>query len=184
MSLAGGKNILLFSLPKASEEIKRVHPEFFQVEIKKRLPQTLSFKVEIRKVAIAISQEGSFYLVDKEGVLLEKRETNLDLPLIVFSGKIEQEPGHWLEDELLLKTVRLLYESKLRLLEPRSAQIVSERVIELILKNGLTVLFSSEKELKEQLDSLQFIFERAKIEGEKLKRIDLRFDKPVVVKSS
>lgn len=180
MSLAGSKNILLFSLPKASKEIKKVHPEFFQVEIKKRLPQTLFFKIEIRKVAIAISQGGSFYLVDKEGVLLEKREANPDFPLIIFSGKIEQEVGSWIEDELLLKAIHLLYESKLRLLEPKSAQIISKRAIELILKNNLKVLFSSEKELREQLDSLQFIFERSKIEGGKLRQVDLRFDKPVV----
>jgi len=45
---------------------------------------------------------------------------------------------------------------------------------------GLVVIFSTKREPQAQADSLQFIITRAKIEGRSPKRIDLRFNKPVV----
>jgi len=52
--------------------------------------------------------------------------------------------------------------------------------IEVLLKNKVQVFFTGQKEIGLQLDSLQLIFNRAKIEGKEIKKIDLRFDKPVI----
>lgn len=58
---------------------------------------------------------------------------------------------------------------------------ISSQEIEIDLKNGPQVIVSSQKDIRAQLDSLQLILLRAKIEGKKIKRVDLRFNKPVVV---
>lgn len=44
----------------------------------------------------------------------------------------------------------------------------------------LTVFLNLKKDITPQLASLQFILWRSKIEGNKPKRVDLRFEKPVV----
>lgn len=49
------------------------------------------------------------------------------------------------------------------------------------LSGNTTVLFSSKKNLKSQVASLQFIISRSKIEGKIPSKIDLRFEKPVAV---
>lgn len=51
----------------------------------------------------------------------------------------------------------------------------------LVLKDGSEVLFSSQKSLSSQISSLQFITSRLTMEGRRFHRLDLRFEKPVVV---
>lgn len=178
-----GKSIFLLSSSRLSWQIKQTHPEFFQVKIVKQLPNGLLFEIEERKAVIAIGKEGGdYYLADKDGVLLEKVKEIPNLPLVLVVNEINQAIGEKIQDEMVLKEIQILSESKLRLLQPKSAQAVSARVIEIRFKDDLKVLFSAQKGTGEQLDSLQFILEQAKIKGERPKHIDLRFDKPVITK--
>jgi len=48
------------------------------------------------------------------------------------------------------------------------------------LKDGGEIILSSKKDLGSQLSSLQLILSRLTIEGKKLKKLDFRFDNPVV----
>lgn len=50
-----------------------------------------------------------------------------------------------------------------------------------VLSNGSEIILSSEKELANQVTSLQLVLTRLTIEGKGFSRLDLRFDKPVVV---
>lgn len=47
-------------------------------------------------------------------------------------------------------------------------------------KDGSVVILSSEKDLKLQISSLQFILSRLTMEGKLFSQLDLRFDKPVI----
>ena len=49
------------------------------------------------------------------------------------------------------------------------------------LDNGGEVLFSQKKNIQQQIASLQLIIRQLTIEGRQFKRIDLRFDNPVIV---
>ena len=51
----------------------------------------------------------------------------------------------------------------------------------LTLKDGEEVIFSSQKSLDSQISSLQFITLHLTMEGRRFHRLDLRFDKPVIV---
>jgi hypothetical protein len=53
--------------------------------------------------------------------------------------------------------------------------------IKITLVDGQTVLFSSEKSIKTQVSSLQFILSRLTMEDRRFSQLDLRFDKPVIV---
>jgi len=48
------------------------------------------------------------------------------------------------------------------------------------LREGGEVILSAQKDLNSQLSSLQLILSRLTIEGKKLKKLDFRFDNPVV----
>jgi len=49
------------------------------------------------------------------------------------------------------------------------------------LKDGGQIVFSDKKKLDEQMASLQLITRQITIEGRRFKRIDFRFDNPVIV---
>lgn len=55
----------------------------------------------------------------------------------------------------------------------------SSYIIKLV--SGEEIIISSKKDLNLQVSSLQLILNRLKIEGKRFTRLDLRFDKPVVV---
>ncbi|KKS04034.1 MAG: hypothetical protein UU56_C0011G0028 [Candidatus Curtissbacteria bacterium GW2011_GWA2_41_24] len=47
-------------------------------------------------------------------------------------------------------------------------------------QQGQLAIFSSKKDKEVQVDSLQQVISKAKIESAKIAKIDLRFDKPVI----
>lgn len=57
----------------------------------------------------------------------------------------------------------------------------SESSYRVQLASDSEVIFSSKKDINEQVASLQLILARLTIEGKGLRRLDLRFDKPVIV---
>lgn len=65
-------------------------------------------------------------------------------------------------------------------LKPESIYSLNERDIEVILSDGLKILLSRSKDLTLTLTSLQLITERFRIEGRRVKKIDLRFKNPII----
>lgn len=182
MSKVNDKSYLFFSRSKLSQEIEKNHPEISQVEIKKSFPRTLVIKISIGKpIAVVRDSSGNEKILSAEGVFLPKQEGYPVLPIILTDQSLSTNDVERTQNKSILKAVKILEESQLRLFEIKSGRIVSESTIEFELKEGPLVLFSTQKDLENQLDSLQLISERAKIEGEKPVRIDLRFSKPVIV---
>lgn len=73
--------------------------------------------------------------------------------------------------ELLLKSKNIAYVSV----------SVNSETIHITLDEESDVLFSSSKNISEQVTSLQLIVSRLTIEGKRFKRLDFRYNKPVVV---
>ena len=169
------------------------------VKVKKRIPDKLLFELTSRKPVVALAIElssglestasarpqfsltGIYYLVDEQGVVVKKVEENQNLPLILFDKDPHFNSGEKINQEEILQTVKIIMGMKLRLLEPKVSLIINPREIEVWLTNETLVLFNSQKEIENQLDSLQFISSRSKMEGKQVKKIDLRFDKPIIV---
>jgi len=180
-SLTFGKNIIFFPTEAVKKEIFREKPTLKAVKIKKKLPNKLIFELKEREGIVALGLEGEqgFYIVDSEGVLLAKTK-NSSLPLILLSQPIGLDIGQKIEEEEILRAINFLTNLRLNLFEPKQARIISPFSLEVLLKGDVTLLFSLKKEAQIQLDSLQFIFSRSKIEGKTIRKIDLRFDKPVL----
>lgn len=195
--LVVGKNILFISRKKIREEILAKESLFKDLDILARLPSGLIIELKKRKPEAAIvlplevenSQAsesakpnflttGDFFVVDREGVILAK-EKKSDLPLLLLNSQIEQNVGDRLGQDEVIKGIELIADLRLYLFEPKLVRQPADQSIEVWFKDNMVGVFSGKKDLKVQLDSLQLIFSRAKIEGRKIKRIDLRFDKPV-----
>jgi len=196
--LVANKNILFISRKKIRQQILAKELLFKDADALVRLPDTVIFELKKRKpeAAIVLPLEveniqasesakpdflttGDFFLVDREGVILSKEKSS-DLPLLLLNSQIGQNVGSKVNQDEVIKGIELIADLRLYLLEPQLAHLLTSRTIEVWFKDNVAGIFSIKKDLKIQLDSLQLIFSRAKIEGRKIQRVDLRFDKPVV----
>jgi len=118
----------------------------------------------VKKIFLAILL---FLMIGGACLLLWQRQKTLSAPMLVPT-----EPA-WVD--------KLEESLKLRLFEFKEIKIISSRQTAVLMKDGSLVIFSSHKNLENQLDSLQLILRRSKIKDKSIVRIDLRFDKPVIV---
>lgn len=180
MALSLGKNIFSFPIESISLQIKNSYPQIDKIKIKKNLPSRVDFNLTSRQPQVAISGE-KFHLVDFQGVVIEKSETSGEYPLIFLEPEMNLKVGEKFNQKEVLETIEAIVGLKLRLIEPKLAKIISSSSVDIWLKDDTQMIISLEKEIDSQLDSLQLIYQRAKIEGKKLKQIDVRFDKPIII---
>lgn len=180
MALSLGKNIFSFPIESISLQIKNSYPQIDKIKIKKNLPATVDFELIIRQPQVAISGE-KFHLVDFQGVVIEKSETSGEYPLIFLEPEMNLKVGEKFNQKEVLETIEAIVGLRLRLIEPKLAKIISFSSVDIWLKDDTQLIISLKKEINSQLDSLQLIYQRAKIEGKKLKQIDVRFDKPIII---
>jgi cell division septal protein FtsQ len=84
-------NILLFDIEHLQEALA-AHRWVKEVRIRKILPSTL--KIEIKnRTPLALLKRGNLYLIDEEGIHLERIESTekLDLPLLVDSNNFQKD---------------------------------------------------------------------------------------------
>jgi uncharacterized protein YcfL len=194
------KNLLFFPSQKLEKEIKESFPQTGDLKIRKRIFNTLSFEMYSRKAIVALAVElpfdssatlsgqakenfslsGLFYWLDKDGFVLAKTDKNDDLLLVLIKNDPGLEIGQSFKYGNSQRLMSLLTGLKMHLVETKVVRLVSPREIEIWLDNDILVLFNLENDIDFQLDSLQLILSRAKIEGKTIKKIDLRFDKPVI----
>ncbi|MCX6726006.1 MAG: cell division protein FtsQ/DivIB [Candidatus Shapirobacteria bacterium] len=195
------KNLIFFPKKLVIEEIKNFYPQINDIKIKKIIFNSLVFELSSRKIIAAlavelvldenatssaesknqeISLDNNFYLIDKDGVVLEKTDQQANLPLIIIQKNPNLDIGQRFNQDGIEKIMEIISGLKINLIEFNIVHLISSQEIEVWLKNKTLVLFNGEKEINFQLDSLQLIFSRAKIEGKEIKKIDLRFDKPVI----
>jgi len=197
ISLTFRENLIFLKKKEISKKILNNYQIIKSLRINKVLPNKLIFELERRRgVATLGFEKGpeetasssgrlifgtgkNFYVVDEEGVVI-KKENDFSLPLILLSEEPNLEVGRRILGGEVIGAIRFLTILRLNLLEPKIAKINFPYSLDIWLRDGRRVVFSLKKEAQIQIESLQFILSRSKIEGREIKKIDLRFDKPVI----
>lgn len=75
-----------------------------------------------------------------------------------------------------------VFEKKLKESNIEYTSITTEKDLSYLvkLKSGGEVLIDQDKDVEEQLSSLQLILKQLKIEGKTLRRLDFRYQKPII----
>lgn len=106
--------------------------------------------------------------------IIKKSKLILNLDLGYKKGAIVSPlPDLSFEDKLREKLLKIN-------LKPESYFYINESDIEVGFQGNLKVIISKTKSLESQLTSLQLIVKRFRIEGRRIKKIDLRFKNPVI----
>jgi len=89
----------------------------------------------------------------------------------VLGNFIQQKPVE-LEIEQFLKNNRIEY---------KDINKIADHYYKVAFKDGEEILFTDKKSVSTQVSSLQLILKRLTIDGKQFKRLDFRYDKPVIV---
>ncbi|MEK9178151.1 MAG: hypothetical protein AAB801_00045 [Patescibacteria group bacterium] len=105
--------------------------------------------------------------------------------ILLLSGLLYIVQHKFFPDDVLISPIST--ESKKSLSQILDSKKIRYESIEKIddyylvkTNDGGEVLISDRKSIDEQVSSLQLISDRLKIEGKKFKRLDFRFDRPVI----
>ena len=174
----GKKNLLTLNTNKLATNLKLDFSCIDKVEIIKDLPDSLIINFSANPDLVKI--EGTNLIIQKDGKIKEK-VNEVNLPTIFLPSQISYQKEQTVQDPIILaalEIVQFLTKSDFTL---QNIRFTEGNDIAIYDTKGTVALFSSTKEASSQVDSLQSILSKAKINELKIAKIDLRFDKPVIV---
>ncbi len=201
-----GKNIFSLSENEVKNNIKKNFSQAREIIVKKKLPSSLTLSIKAKKPSIVViltNKTGDSFAtssaqlmeltkdptveeiyLDSEGEMVEITKENFpteSLPTLVLNLGQEAKSRHEKTQSLIfaVKTAEYLIKN----IYPFKIGQISDTKMSIFLQDT-QIIFSTKNLLAEQLESLQLILSRAKISGIKYQKIDLRFDKPVVVQKN
>lgn len=178
-SLTADKSALSFSPGFLEKEIKERYFQILTVKAQIKLPQVLVVNLTQRNPLLVLSLPDQAWLIDQEGIILGRPDQDSRLPQIVAPAPASPIfPGTNLDQTpyfSLFHLGRLLLQKQILFQKGESTAAQAT-----ITASDWQALFSLQKELAPQVDSLQLILSKAKIEGEIPRVIDLRFEKPII----
>jgi cell division protein FtsQ len=169
------KNIFLIRLDPIKNEILKNFPQISSVEIKRKFPSTLLFKITERKEVAAFCQKEDCYLIDKEGIVFERGGDQGILKIERENFESEIKPGNRvIEKEILDKILDISKKIEFGI---EKVSILSEDNLHFKTSQGFEIFIDPQKDIDWQLTKLKVALENA-IPKEKigdLEYIDLRF---------
>lgn len=170
------RRIFRFNSTTVVDELTRKFLPVGGVNLISHYPQTVEVVIKERRPAAKVSlPEGLPFLVDQKGVLYSQAgETDVGIRLVILELNTKLSLGQQLD--LAVVELILLKEPALILI-----RFANHESIEAESHEGTTAVFSRQKNLEDQIGVLQTVLKSYKIEGKVLKKVDLRFDKPVVI---
>lgn len=175
-----GQNIFLLQGRIFSRNFVYNNPYISKVKITKKLPNSLKIILTPRKALAVIKTDRERFLIDDSGFVFAKAEKNRNkLPIIILTQSIAI--GETLVGKIEKKTLILAKKLQESFIQFDKINLVNGDFLEVFTANKMIATFSGEKALAPQVDSLQYILHHSRMDG-KVIRVDLRFDKPILVK--
>lgn len=184
-----GQSTLLLSEKEIENYIIERNPVVRSVQMDIQYPSTLLFSLEIYKPVAIFDADAGYFILSEDGRVLEKmRKTTQDLPHVKFYQKIsylQTQPGDTV-DFRELEAGLSFYKSTLDLgLKIDTIDINGLNMIALYVskpdKQVSKVLFTTQKDAQQQVQELQTIIKKLRLEGKEFKSLDLRFKRPIIV---
>ncbi|MCR4324959.1 MAG: hypothetical protein NUV69_04715 [Candidatus Curtissbacteria bacterium] len=147
-----------------------------EVKVEKKYPSKI--KITTTSPSAVLKVEGTNLQIDELGLVTEGAANNL--PTLFVASKAALAPGAKTQDETVLTAAALAKFLQKSDFDMQNLRVIDQNEIAAYDAGQTMVIFSTKKPAGEQVDSLQQVLAKARIKGDKIAKIDLRFDKPVI----
>lgn len=178
-------SLLFLSEKKVNDVVGGNNPIVSSVTIKKQYPQTLLLTLFYYQPFAYLKASSGYFLLNRDSRVLKKikdEEFIADLPVIHYFQNINistYQQGDKINYKDMMAAFSLLTAVSKENLIVNTIDIDGVDVIGFNLK-GKSILFSSEKDAGGQVYQLEQIIHQFRIQGKEFKKLDLRFNRPVL----
>lgn len=172
------KNIILLDTDKLKEDIKKQSTCVENLKITKRYPNTIDFQLDQKEAVARI--DGSQFSATEDGLII-LASPNTQTPTIFLPQGVERNVDQKIKDASILFALKLVRSLQKSDFIPANVRITEQGDIAIYSSQEAIALFTLERSVDLQVDSLQSVIAKAKIDPSKIAKIDLRFDKPVLI---
>lgn len=175
-----GKNLLFLN----DGELRHVLLDTFlgakEINVTKKLPNSLEITVTERKPMALIykDSEQATYIIDFDGYVLGLAdEKTTDLPKIQYEGDVKV--GSFMDKNLVplyFELVSALDNSHMK----ASTMSFHPGFVQLYVGNSTQIMLSNSKNIKDSVGVFSTLYNQLLVEGKKVTKIDLRYDKVIV----
>ncbi len=175
-----GKNLFTFKVDDLQKTLQESFLGAKKITIQKQLPDSLKVLVQERvPIAIVYRSEDEQYLIDMEGYVLGYTSAdNTELPRMKYEDPVSV--GLFIDRDLVPIYIELT-----NLLESENIKVSSmsfyHKYVGFTIEDGIDVLIGLDKNLHEMTKALSALLRKTKLESKELLRIDLRYDKVIVL---
>ena len=178
------KNLIFANRDKIA---KKIIKENFPIEIatvEKIWPSTLKISISFYEPCISMVVNNGFFELSCDGRILKKtKDVPQYLPVINYYQKLNSgsfQTGDWIDYEDIKKVLFFVQRLKEINLTALTIDIKGQDMLVFNLIDGKQIIFSNSKDNNTQNYQLELIIKQFKIEGKEFKKINLRFNKPII----
>ena len=178
------KSILFANQNQISKKI--IKDNFFikTANVEKVWPNSLKISVSFYEQCVLLSVNNGFFNLSCEVRILQKIKVNQTfLPIINYYQKLNSgffQTGDWIDYEDIKQALFFINKLKEINLTVLTIDIKGQDMLVFNLVDDKKIVFSNNKDKEVQDYQLELIIKQFKIEGKEYKKIDLRFDKPII----
>jgi len=175
-----GQSIFLINTGNLVDIVQRSFLGAKTVKVEKEYPDKIIVVIEERvPLAIVYNDENEYFLIDSDGYVLGVVEKGFsDLPKIRYEEGIVI--GTFLEKEIIPVSIEILKfaeEEELKI----SSMSFYPKYTRLFAGKGTEVFIGYDKDRKESLKTVNALIKKLESEGKTIRKIDLRYDKVIVL---
>lgn len=178
------KSLLLLDTDKISEKIINENYLVKTAKVEKIWPSKLKITISLYEPCASLIVNNGFFNLSCDGRILQKSRNMIQyLPVINYYQKLNNnsfQTGDWIDYKDIrhvLFFINKLNEISIKVL---TVDIKGQDMLVFNLIDDKKVIFSNSKDQDIQDYQLELIIKQFKIEGRNYKKIDLRFDKPII----
>ena len=178
------KNLIFINPDETAKKIILENSVLKKAVVNKVWPATIKITLYFYEpIAALIVNQGLFILSEDGRILVKIKSGQPFLPAINYYQKLNSnsfQTGDRIDYKDIQQTLFFINKLKQINLLPLTIDIKGQDMLVFNLSGDKKIIFSSAKEKKLQNYQLEFIIKQFKIEGKEFKKIDLRFEKPVI----
>lgn len=178
------RNLIFINQDEVAKKIVVENSLLKKAIVNKVWPVTLRVTVYFYEpMAVLIVNQGFFNLSVDGRILSKTKKIQTNLPIINYYQKLNSNSfvsGDRIDYKDIQQTLFFIDKLEQLNLVPLTIDIKGQDMLVFNLSNDRKIIFSNKKEKKLQDYQLEFIIRQFKIEGKEFKKIDLRFEKPVI----